>query len=60
MRSYTIYNSTILPDEKEEQRMQKTFIGYARVSTEDQNEARQLESFRAFSEPISKTFQDFH
>ena len=38
--------------------MQKTFIGYARVSTEDQNEARQLESFRTFREPISKTFID--
>lgn len=36
----------------------KTYIGYARVSTEDQNEARQLESFRSFSEPISKTFID--
>ena len=40
--------------------MAKVYIGYTRVSTEDQNEARQLESFRAFSEPISKTFQDFH
>ena len=38
--------------------MQKTFIGYARVSTEEQNEARQLESFRTFREPISKTFID--
>ena len=38
--------------------MQKTYIGYARVSTEEQNEARQLESFRSFSEPISKTFID--
>lgn len=38
--------------------MQKTYIGYARVSTEDQNEARQLESFRTFREPISKTFID--
>ena len=38
--------------------MQKTYIGYARVSTEDQNEARQLESFRTFREPITKTFID--
>lgn len=38
--------------------MPKTFIGYARVSTEEQNEARQLESFRTFREPISKTFID--
>ena len=38
--------------------MQKTYIGYARVSTEEQNEARQLESFRTFREPISKTFID--
>ena len=38
--------------------MSKVYIGYARVSTEDQNEARQLESFRSFSEPISKTFID--
>ena len=38
--------------------MQKTNIGYARVSTEEQNEARQLESFRTFREPISKTFID--
>lgn len=38
--------------------MQKTYIGYARVSTEEQNEARQLESFRTFSETISKTFID--
>ena len=38
--------------------MAKVYIGYARVSTEDQNKARQLESFRAFSEPISKTFID--
>ena len=38
--------------------MSKVYIGYARVSTEEQNEARQLESFRTFSEPISKTFID--
>ncbi|MBR5364192.1 MAG: recombinase family protein [Oscillospiraceae bacterium] len=38
--------------------MQKTYIGYARVSTEEQNEARQLESFRSFRESISKTFID--
>ena len=34
--------------------MQKTYIGYARVSTEEQKEARQLESFRTFREPITK------
>ena len=38
--------------------MQKTYIGYARVSTEEQNEARQLESFRIFREPISQTLID--
>lgn len=38
--------------------MQKTYIGYARVSTEEQKEARQLESFRTFNEPISRTFID--
>ena len=38
--------------------MQKTYIGYARVSTEEQNEARQLASFRSFSEPITRTFID--
>ena len=38
--------------------MSKVYIGYARVSTEEQNEARQLESFRTFSEPISRTFID--
>lgn len=38
--------------------MSKVYIGYARVSTEEQNEARQLESFRTFREPISKIFMD--
>lgn len=38
--------------------MQKTYIGYARISTEDRNEARQLESFRTFWKPISKTLID--
>ena len=38
--------------------MHKTYIGYARVSTEEQNEARQLEAFRTFREPITKTFID--
>lgn len=38
--------------------MSKTYIGYARVSTEEQNEARQIESFRTFREPITKTFID--
>ena len=38
--------------------MSKVYIGYARVSTEEQNEDRQLESFRTFREPIAKTFID--
>lgn len=29
--------------------MEKTYIGYARVSTEEQNEARQLHSFQGYS-----------
>ena len=28
--------------------MEKTYIGYARVSTEEQNEARQLVAFEGF------------
>ncbi len=38
--------------------MSKTYIGYARVSTDEQNEARQLESFSEYSEKISKVFID--
>ena len=38
--------------------MSKTYIGYARVSTEEQNEARQLELFSEYSEKISKVFID--
>ncbi|MBO5319660.1 MAG: recombinase family protein [Ruminococcus sp.] len=38
--------------------MSKTYIGYARVSTNEQNEARQLESFSEYSEKISKVFID--
>lgn len=38
--------------------MEKTYIGYARVSTEEQNEARQLQSFEGYSEKIKKVFID--
>ncbi len=38
--------------------MEKTYIGYARVSTEEQNEARQLVAFEGFTEKIKKVFID--
>lgn len=38
--------------------MSKTYIGYARVSTDEQNEARQLKSFSDYSEKITKIFTD--
>ncbi len=38
--------------------MEKTYIGYARVSTDEQNTARQLEAFQNYSEKISKVFID--
>lgn len=38
--------------------MAKTYIGYARVSTIEQNEARQLVAFEGFTEKITKTFID--
>ena len=38
--------------------MSKTYIGYARVSTDEQNEARQLEAFADYSEKITKIFTD--
>lgn len=38
--------------------MDKTYIGYARVSTEEQNETRQLESFANYTEKIRKVFID--
>ncbi len=38
--------------------MDKIYIGYARVSTEEQNETRQLESFANYSEKIRKVFID--
>lgn len=38
--------------------MVKTYIGYARVSTVEQNEARQLVAFEGYSEKITKTFID--
>ena len=36
----------------------KTYIGYARVSTEEQSEARQLHSFEGYTEKIKKIFID--
>lgn len=36
----------------------KNYVGYARVSTEEQNENRQLEAFREYGKSISKTFID--
>ena len=38
--------------------MDKTYIGYARVSTIEQNEIRQLESFANYSEKIRNVFID--
>ena len=38
--------------------MSKVYIGYARVSTEEQKEARQIAAFRSFSEQIARTFID--
>ena len=38
--------------------MDRTYIGYARVSTEEQNEARQLQSFEGYTEKIKKVFID--
>ena len=38
--------------------MDKTYIGYARVSTAEQNEARQLQSFESYTEKIKKVFID--
>lgn len=38
--------------------MDKTYIGYARVSTEEQNESRQIVAFEGFSEKIKKVFID--
>ena len=38
--------------------MEKTYIGYARVSTEEQNTARQLHSFEGYTEKIKKVFID--
>lgn len=38
--------------------MQKTYIGYARVSTAEQNAARQLEAFDNYSNKIIKVFID--
>ena len=38
--------------------MDKTYIGYARVSTMEQNEARQLHSFEGYTEKIKKEFID--
>ncbi len=38
--------------------MDKTYIGYARVSTIEQNEVRQLHSFEDYTEKIKKVFID--
>ena len=38
--------------------MDKTYIGYARVSTAEQNETRQLQSFDSYTEKIKKVFID--
>ncbi len=38
--------------------MDKTYIGYARVSTAEQNEVRQLHSFEGYTEKIKKVFID--
>lgn len=38
--------------------MDKTYIGYARVSTMEQNETRQLHSFEGYTEKIKKVFID--
>lgn len=38
--------------------MQNTYIGYARVSTEEQNEARQIQAFEHYSEKNNKIFID--
>lgn len=38
--------------------MDKTYIGYARVSSIEQNEARQLHSFEGYTEKIKKVFID--
>lgn len=38
--------------------MDKTYIGYARVSTMEQNEIRQLHSFEGYTEKIKKVFID--
>jgi DNA invertase Pin-like site-specific DNA recombinase len=43
---------------KGESNMDKTYIGYARVSTAEQNEARQLHSFEGYTEKIKKVFID--
>ncbi len=37
---------------------QKTYIGYVRVSSVDQNEARQLKALEDFGQPIHKIFMD--
>lgn len=37
---------------------EKTYIGYVRVSTTDQNEARQLQALENFGQPMHKIFID--
>lgn len=56
-----VVNIKILVDTNingKESNMDKTYIGYARVSTMEQNEARQLHSFEGYTEKIKKVFID--
>lgn len=41
-----------------EDERRKTYIGYVRVSSVDQNEARQLKALEDFGQPIHKIFMD--
>lgn len=49
---------TLSGQKGESKNMEKVYIGYARVSTEEQNEARQLSSFEGYTEKIKKVFID--
>ena len=42
----------------EESEQRKTYIGYVRVSSVDQNEARQLKALEDFGQPMHKVFVD--
>lgn len=37
---------------------EKTYIGYVRVSSTDQNEARQLKALESFGKPMHRIFID--